>query len=152
MAAASLEQLLTSTGDTVSLLRNSKIGAYVYPVVPTEFSNWRDEQRAWRETAVLFDQTHHMAEITVRGPDALKLMSMLTINSFAARRRTVHKEPYTKLLPSLHHETIKSDTHRGVHGMHVEFFRFRTANATWRISCGVSYKFNARRSSSIIHN
>ena len=52
-------------------------------MVPSEFTNWRDEQRAWREAAVLFDQSHHMAELTVKGPDALKLMSHLTINSFA---------------------------------------------------------------------
>ena len=52
----SLETLLRGAGNTVDLLRNSKIGAYVYPVVPTEFGNWRDEQRAWREAAVLFDQ------------------------------------------------------------------------------------------------
>jgi vanillate/3-O-methylgallate O-demethylase len=51
--------------------------------VPSEFSNWRSEQRGWRETAVLYDQSHHMAEITVTGPDALKLLSSLTINSFA---------------------------------------------------------------------
>jgi len=83
MKPQSLETALKSAGNPVHLLRNSQIGAYVYPVVPTEFSNWRDEQRAWRETAVLFDQSHHMAEITVRGPDALKMMSYLTINSFA---------------------------------------------------------------------
>ena len=83
MNPQNLESLLKSAGNPVQLLRNSQIGAYVYPVVPTEFSNWRDEQRAWRETAVLFDQSHHMAEMTVRGPDALKLMSYLTINSFA---------------------------------------------------------------------
>ena len=82
MAQKNLEQLLAGTDNTVAMLRNSQIGAYVYPVVPTEFSNWRDEQQAWRKTAVLFDQSHHMAEITVRGPDALKLMSYLTINSF----------------------------------------------------------------------
>ena len=73
MTQHSLEALLKGTGSTVSMLRNSPIGAYVYPVVPTEFSNWRTEQRAWRETAVLFDQCHHMAEITIKGPDALKL-------------------------------------------------------------------------------
>ncbi|MEO6624021.1 MAG: aminomethyltransferase family protein [Burkholderiaceae bacterium] len=82
MGHKNLEQLLTGTDNTVAMLRNSQIGAYVYPVVPTEFSNWRDEQQAWRKTAVLFDQSHHMAEISVRGPDALKLMSYLTINSF----------------------------------------------------------------------
>ncbi|HVO49290.1 MAG TPA: hypothetical protein VMT29_23465 [Steroidobacteraceae bacterium] len=82
MNRQSLESLLQSSGNTVELLRNSQIGAYVYPVVPIEFSNWRSEQVGWREAAVLFDQTHHMAEITVNGPDALKLLSTLTINSF----------------------------------------------------------------------
>lgn len=82
MTRHSLEDLLKSVRDPVAMLRNSQIGAYVYPVVPTEFSNWRSEQRAWRESAVLFDQCHHMAEITIRGPDALKLCSYTTINSF----------------------------------------------------------------------
>jgi vanillate/3-O-methylgallate O-demethylase len=82
MTQRSLEQLLKGAGNPVQLLRNSQLGAYVYPVVPTEFSNWRTEQRAWRETAVLFDQSHHMAEITLKGPDALKLCSYTTINSF----------------------------------------------------------------------
>jgi len=80
--AQTLQTLLASSPDTVSLLRNSQIGAYVYPVVPTEFSNWRTEQRAWRTSAVLFDQSHHMGEITVRGPDAIRLCSYLTLNSF----------------------------------------------------------------------
>jgi vanillate/3-O-methylgallate O-demethylase len=82
MSQPSLESLLQSAGNPVKMLRNSQLGAYVYPVVPSEFSNWRDEQRAWRESAVLFDQSHHMAELTVRGPDAVKLMSYCTINSF----------------------------------------------------------------------
>ena len=82
MSQQNLESLLRSAGNTVDMLRNSRIGAYVYPVVPSEFYNWRDEQRAWRDTAVLFDQTHHMAELTVKGPDALKLISHTTINSF----------------------------------------------------------------------
>ncbi len=79
---SNLEAVLRSAKNTVDLLRNSQIGAYVYPVVPSEFTNWRDEQRAWRETAVLFDQSHHMAELTVKGRDAFKLLSGLAINSF----------------------------------------------------------------------
>jgi vanillate/3-O-methylgallate O-demethylase len=82
MSKNSLEDLLKSVGNPVKMLRNSQLGAYVYPVVPSEFSNWRDEQRAWRESAVLFDQSHHMAEMTVKGPDALKMLSFLTINTF----------------------------------------------------------------------
>jgi vanillate/3-O-methylgallate O-demethylase len=82
MQHRNLESLLEGVADPVRMLRNSQIGAYVYPVVPTEFSNWRSEQQAWRESAVLFDQSHHMAEITIRGPDALKLCSYTTVNSF----------------------------------------------------------------------
>ena len=83
MSQQNLESLLKTVGNPVKMLRNSQLGAYVYPVVPSEFSNWRDEQRAWRESAVLFDQSHHMAEMTVKGPDAFKMMNYLTINSFA---------------------------------------------------------------------
>jgi vanillate/3-O-methylgallate O-demethylase len=83
MSQQSLEDLLQKVGNPAIMLRNSQIGAYVYPVVPAEYTNWRDEQRAWRETCVLFDQSHHMVEQYVEGPDALKLISHLTINSFA---------------------------------------------------------------------
>lgn len=82
MSHSSLEDVLQATDNTVEMLRNSQIGAYVYPVVAPEFSNWRDEQRAWRESAVLFDQSHHMAELTIKGPDAENLLSHLAINSF----------------------------------------------------------------------
>jgi vanillate/3-O-methylgallate O-demethylase len=89
MTRKNLEQLLQETGNTVDMLRNSQIGAYVYPVVPNEFTNWRDEQRAWRETVVLFDQSHHMAELMIEGPDAFRMLSQLTINSF--KNFTVNK-------------------------------------------------------------
>jgi vanillate/3-O-methylgallate O-demethylase len=78
-----LQELLDQSGNTVELLRDSQIGAYIYPVVPYEFSNWRREQKAWRETAVLFDQSHHMANLFMRGPDAIKLISDTGINSVA---------------------------------------------------------------------
>ena len=89
MTNQSLEALLQTVGNPVEMLRNSQIGAYVYPVVPPEFTNWRDEQLAWRKTCVLYDQSHHMVEIYVEGPDALKLLSNLTINSF--KNFTVNK-------------------------------------------------------------
>ncbi|HUO92949.1 MAG TPA: aminomethyltransferase family protein [Rhizomicrobium sp.] len=83
MAAKNLEDVLKAAGDPVAMLRNSQIGAYVYPVVAPEFSNWRDEQRAWAETCVLFDQSHHMVELYIKGRDALKLVSHLGINTFS---------------------------------------------------------------------
>ena len=58
MRAKNLQEVLDSAGNTVELLRNSQLGAYIYPVVPAEFTNWRREVLAWRETAVLHDQRH----------------------------------------------------------------------------------------------
>jgi vanillate/3-O-methylgallate O-demethylase len=83
MSAQSLEDLLQSVGNPVDLVRNSQIGPYVYPKVPAEFTNWRDEQHAWRETCCLFDQSHHMTDMYIKGPDALKLLSATGVNSFA---------------------------------------------------------------------
>ena len=83
MSAKSLQDVLDNQGNTVEILRNSQLGAYIYPVVPAEFTNWRREVNAWRDAAVLFDQSHHMANLWVSGPDALKLLSDTGINSFA---------------------------------------------------------------------
>jgi vanillate/3-O-methylgallate O-demethylase len=82
MAHENLEEALKASGNAVKMMRNSQIGAYVYPVVAPEFTNWRDEQRAWAETCVLFDQCHHMVNLFVRGRDALKLLSYVGTNSF----------------------------------------------------------------------
>jgi len=78
----SLQTLLERAKSPVDLLRDSQIGPYAFPVVRPEFTNWRDEQRAWRETCALFDQSHHMTDLYIEGPDALKLLSDLGINSF----------------------------------------------------------------------
>lgn len=81
MGANNLAGVLNAAGNTVELLRNSQIGAYVYPVVAPEFHNWRSEQWAWQHSAVLFDQSHHMVDLYIRGRDALKLLSDTMINS-----------------------------------------------------------------------
>ena len=84
MSAQSLADVLQTVGSPVDLVRNSQIGPYVYPKVPAEFSNWRDEQHAWRETCCLFDQSHHMTDMYIKGPDALKLLSATGVNSFSS--------------------------------------------------------------------
>jgi len=81
MTAGNLEGVLAASGNIVSHLRNSQLGAYVYPVVAPEFSNWRSEQWAWQHGAVLFDQSHHMVNLYLRGRDAQKLLSDTMINT-----------------------------------------------------------------------
>jgi syringate O-demethylase len=82
MADRSLEDLLGTVESPVELLRNSQAGPNVYPGVPAEYTNWRDEQLAWQTTCVLFNQSYHMADLAVAGPDAEKLLSGLAVNSF----------------------------------------------------------------------
>ncbi|MGD8341703.1 MAG: aminomethyl transferase family protein [Gammaproteobacteria bacterium] len=82
MSYRSLEELLVAAGNPVDVLRNSQIGPYSFPVVPHEFSNWRDEQRSWRETCALFDQSHHMTDLFISGSDVVRLLSDLGVNSF----------------------------------------------------------------------
>ena len=79
--ARSLDDAIKAAGNPVDLLRDSQIGPYVYPV-RAEFTNWRDEQRAWRETCVLFDQSHHMSDVYFRGKDVVRLLSDAGVNSF----------------------------------------------------------------------
>ena len=82
MSDKSLEDRIRTAGSPVKLLRESQTGPFVYPVVPPEYSNWRDEQRAWRETAILFNQSYHMTDMYVEGPDAPKLLEKLGVNTF----------------------------------------------------------------------
>src|SRR5687768_4614477 len=82
MSQKSLEEALQTVGSPVKLLRESPIGPHVYPVVPLEYTNWRDEQRAWRETCILFNQSYHMTDMYVEGPDAPKVLEKLGVNTF----------------------------------------------------------------------
>ena len=83
MNTRTLDDALREAGSAVALARNSQLGPYVYPAVPGEFTNWRDEQIAWRETCALFDQTHHMTDLYLEGPDVRALLTRLGVNTFS---------------------------------------------------------------------
>lgn len=78
----SLEQKLKAQDNIVDFLRNQQVGPNVYPGVPGEYSNWCNEQKAWAETAVLFNQSYHMVDLLVTGPDAFDMLAYLAPNSF----------------------------------------------------------------------
>lgn len=82
MTIESLESAIQKVGNAVQLLRNLQYPAYEFPVTP-EFTNWRSEQLAWRTTCVLLDQSHHMSNLFIEGPDAFRFISEHGVNSFA---------------------------------------------------------------------
>ena len=95
----SLQDLIDATPNLVDYFRNDTTAPHNRnrpgpSPVPAEFTNWRDEQHAWRETAVLFDQSHHMPELFLKGPDALKLLSHIGRQHLPRHvQHGVHRQP-----------------------------------------------------------
>src|SRR6202166_3605166 len=81
MTTESLEDKIQRHGNIADMLRNAPQGPYDYPM-RNEYSNWRDEQLAWKQTSLLYDQSFHMTDIYFQGPDVKRLFSDLGINSF----------------------------------------------------------------------
>ena len=82
MSEQSLQAAIERAGGAVEFLRNAQARPHTFPV-RAEFSNWRSEQASWRESCALLDQSHHMTDLFLKGPDALELLQRLAVNSFA---------------------------------------------------------------------
>jgi len=78
----SLQQALDEVSDPIRLLRDNAARAYTFPVQP-EFTNWRNEQAAWRDSCALLDQSQHMTDLFITGPDATAMLQHLSTNTAA---------------------------------------------------------------------
>src|SRR4051794_8360548 len=91
MTSESLAQAIDRAGSPVELLRNQNWPAFTFPVAP-EFTNWRDEQRAWNTTVALMDQSHHMTQLFLHGEDLLPMLQGISPNTFTNFRVGVAKQ------------------------------------------------------------
>ena len=91
MEFTSLQGKIDKLGNPAQWLRDVPVGAYVYPI-RSEYTNWRDEQRSWRETVGLLDQSLHMTDLYVEGPDTIRLLSEVGVNSFKGYGRNRGKQ------------------------------------------------------------
>lgn len=82
MTQMTLQQRIDASGGPWNMLYHETNAVFEFPM-KAEFSNWIDEQRAWRSTAIFQNMSHHMMEATFEGPDIVRLLSDLGINSFA---------------------------------------------------------------------
>ena len=78
----SLQQMIDEAKSPAHMLQNAPTGAFEFPV-QSMWSNLIDEGEAWRKSAILFDQSFHMTELRIKGPDTLRLLSDFSINNFA---------------------------------------------------------------------
>src|SRR6478736_655290 len=91
MRARSLEDIIQAQPEFARYLYNRDSAPHASrrpgaSPVPAEWTNWFEEQQAWRTSAILFDQSHHMPELFLDGPDALRLLSHVGVNSFEGFR------------------------------------------------------------------
>jgi len=86
-----LAQAIARVGNPVELLRNQDWPSITFPIKP-EFTNWRDEQRAWSTTVAIMDQSHHMTQLFLGGSDAIGVLSSISPNTFATFRVGVAKQ------------------------------------------------------------
>lgn len=83
MTDMNLEQKINAAGGALNMLRGSNLGHVIFPGIPPEFTNWRDEQRAWQHSVVLFEQSFHMTELHLRGADVLKFITYFATNKLS---------------------------------------------------------------------
>lgn len=71
-------------------------------LIKHEYTSWRDEHRAARDTCILANQSHHMPVLYVKGPDAKKLLQYLTPISLSNIAPDRAKQ-YFAITPRGHH-------------------------------------------------
>jgi len=80
--ALSLQALLDQIPNIVDHLYNQPLTLLgTFPDLPPEFTNWRDEQHAWRESVALFDQSYHMTNLYLSGPDISVALTLCSCSS-----------------------------------------------------------------------
>lgn len=76
----SMEEATQAAGSPIDLIRDLGVGQFTD--VPDEITHWIEEQRSWRETCAFADQSYHMTDHYVEGPDAVEFYSEFAVNDF----------------------------------------------------------------------
>lgn len=82
MTTPSLQDGIDKAGSPVALLWKPGAAPWTPEVVEREYAGWRQEQAAWHRGVALLNLSHHMFDLFIEGPDALRLLSETGSNSF----------------------------------------------------------------------
>src|SRR5271165_940037 len=82
MAPPTLQQAIDQAGSAVNLLWLPNAEPWTPPVIQPEFVGWQREQTASSETVALSDLSHHMNDLFIEGPDALRLLMDYSANNY----------------------------------------------------------------------
>lgn len=82
MKPKSLQQAIDDAGSPMALVWKPNAKAWEVPVIAPEYAGWRAEQAAWRDGVALSDLSHHMWDLWIEGPDALRLLKDYSANNY----------------------------------------------------------------------
>lgn len=82
MKPQNLQAAIDEAGSPMRLLWKPNSEAWKVPVIEPEYLGWREEQAAWRERVALSDLSHHMWDLWIEGPDALRLLMDYSANNY----------------------------------------------------------------------
>lgn len=82
MTAPSLQDGIDRAGSPMKLLWKPDPPVQTVPVVAPEFAGWASEQHAYRDGVILYDLCHHMNDLFIDGPDALRLLKSVSANDY----------------------------------------------------------------------
>ena len=82
MSMPSLQDGINQAGSPIKLLWVPSTPTNTVPTVPPEFAGWRKEQAAWLNGVAFSDLSHHMSNLFIEGPDAMRLLAAVSANNF----------------------------------------------------------------------
>lgn len=82
MQPKSLQQAIDEAGSPMNLVWKPHAKAWEVPVIAPEYVGWREEQAAWRDGVAISDLSHHMWDLWIEGPGALRLLKDYSANNY----------------------------------------------------------------------
>ncbi|SEI67047.1 vanillate/3-O-methylgallate O-demethylase [Sphingobium sp. AP50] len=82
MTPKSLQQAIDDAGSPLGVVWKPNAKSWEVPVIQPEYIGWRAEQAAWRDNVALSDLSHHMWDLWIEGPDALRLLKDYSANNY----------------------------------------------------------------------
>jgi len=80
--AQTLQEAIDEAGSPVRLLWKPSAAPWTPPVIQPEYVGWAEEQAASNDAVAFSDLSHHMSDLFIEGPDALRLLSDSSANNY----------------------------------------------------------------------
>ena len=82
MNKPSLQDGIDQAGSPIKFLWRPNAPFHSVPVIAPEYAGWGKEQEAWLKGVAFSDLSHHMSNLFIEGPDAVRLLTAISANDY----------------------------------------------------------------------